>query len=96
MALRAATPEDAEKAAAKAKKQTLAEAAESGSYLEVLVAQRREMIRDVKDVNGPAKAALHRQIALHSKEIALLQESAKQEASESAEVPDEEFTAEAL
>jgi hypothetical protein len=54
------------------------------------------MIRDVKDVTGPAKAALHRQIALCSKEIAALQAEADQESAEDAEVADEAFDAEAL
>jgi hypothetical protein len=80
----------------KVKPKTLAEAIEEGSYLEILVAQRREMIRDVREVTGPAKAALHRQIALTSKEIAALQAEADQEAAEDAEVPDEVFDTEAL
>ena len=76
---------------------TLAEAAEGNDYLEILIAQRREMIRDVAGEKGPAKAALHRQIALHSKEIAALQAAARQEADESAdEADDEAFDAEAL
>ena len=79
-----------------AKPLTLAQAAEGGDYLEILIAQRREMIRDVADVAGPAKAAMHRQIALHSKEIAALQEAADQEAAESGEVADEAFDAEAI
>ncbi len=89
--LRAVTPGDQP-----AKPKTLAEAAEAGTYLEILVAQRREMIRDVKDMQGPAKAALHRQIALHSKEIAALQAAAEQEALEGVEADDEPFSAEAL
>lgn len=79
-----------------AKPKTLAEAVEGGTYLEILTAQRRQMVVDVSSATGPALAALHRQIALHSKEIASLEASAKQEADESAEVADEAFTAEAL
>lgn len=76
---------------------TLAQAAEGGDYLEILIAQRREMIRDVADERGPAKAALHRQIALHSKEIAALQAAAEQEAAEGGRAADDEaFDAEAL
>lgn len=90
--LRVATEADA----TPAKPLTLAEAVESGTYLEILVAQRRQMISDVAAVNGPAKAALHRQIALTSKEIAALQAEEEQEASEDAEVADEEFDTEAL
>ncbi len=86
-----------EKSTAAVKPKTLAEAAETGDYLEILIAQRREMIRDVKETTGPAKAAMHRQIALHSKEIAALQAAAEQEANESAEAADDEaFDAAAL
>ncbi len=97
MALRVATPADAE--AEKAKRQkplTLSEAVESGTYLQILSAQRRQMIADLSDAKGPALAALHRQIALHSKEIAQLEAAAKQEADESAEVDDEAFDASAI
>lgn len=89
--LRVATDADAP-----AKPKTLAEAVESGTYLEVLVAQRRQMVTDVANATGPALAALHRQIALHSKEIAGLQAAAKEEADESAEVPDAPFDSEAI
>lgn len=76
---------------------TLAQAAEGTNYLEILVAQRREMIRDVAEVSGPAKAALHRQIALHSKEIAALQAAAAEEAAEDGDaVDDEAFDASAI
>lgn len=89
--LRAVTETDAPP-----KAKTLIEAVESGTYLEVLVAQRRQMVSDVANATGPALAALHRQIALHSKEIAALQASAKQEADENGDVPDEAFDASAV
>lgn len=79
-----------------ARKMTLLEAIESGNYLEILRAQRREMVRDVGDEKGPAKAAMHRQIALLSKEIAALDVAAEQEAAEDGEAADEPFSAEAL
>lgn len=82
--------------APKKKPMTLADAAESGTYLEILVAQRREMIREVGDVTGPAKAAMHRQIALHSKEIAALQVEEQQEANENEDVADEAFDSTAI
>ena len=92
--LRVATVDDAKKVA---KPKSLTEAIDGGTYLEILVAQRREMVRDVKDERGPAKAAMHRQIALLSKEIEALQASADQEAAEDAEaLADEAFDAEAL
>ena len=78
------------------KPKTLAEAVEGSDYLTILIAQRREMVRDVRDEKGPAKAALHRQIALHSKEIAALQAAATEEATESGEVADEAFDTSAL
>lgn len=93
--LRAVSPD--EKPAPKPKKpKSLAEAVDGDDYLEILIAQRREMVRDVRDEKGPAKAALHRQIALHSKEIAALQSAAKQEADEDDEVADEAFDASAI
>lgn len=75
---------------------TLDEAVENGSYLDILKAQRRQMVTDLASTTGPALAALHRQIALHSKEIAALEVAANQEAAESVEVADEAFDAEAL
>lgn len=79
------------------KPKTLSEAVESGTYLEILMAQRRQMVLDVKDERGPARAALHRQIALHSKEIASLQAEAEQEAVENGHrTEDEKFDASAV
>lgn len=86
-----------EKPVAPTPPQTLIEAIEAGVYLDILKAQRREMVRDIKDERGPAKAAMHRQIALLSKEIAGLDAEAKQEADEDAESADDEvFDPEAL
>ena len=48
---------------------TLVEAIESGDYLEILRAQRRDIATSLPDEKGPAKAALHRQLAIISKEI---------------------------
>jgi hypothetical protein len=62
--LRVASEVDAPK-----KPKTLAEAVESGTYLEILEAQQREIASTVGEERGPAKAALHRQLALISKEI---------------------------
>lgn len=53
----------------KAKPKTLAEAVEGGNYLEILLAQRREIVSSLPEEKGPAKAALHRQLAVISKEI---------------------------
>lgn len=87
----------AEEGEAPPKPKTLAQAIQGDSYLDILLAQRRQMVVDLADAKGPALAALHRQIALHSKEIAALQAAAKTEADEGAEsAQDEAFTAEAL
>lgn len=90
--LRVVTDDDAPPA----KPKTLIEAVESGTYLEILMAQRRQMVADLAAEKGPALAALHRQIALHSKEIASLQAAARQEAGEDGEVADEAFDASAV
>lgn len=76
---------------------TLAEAIEAGDYLEILRAQRREMVRDVRDTTGPAKAAMHRQIALLSKEIAQLEATdTDDDIGRAASTPDEPFDASAI
>lgn len=63
---------------------SLAEAAETGDYRTILVAQRRDIAAALPEERGPAKAALHRQLSLIAKEIAALDEKAKQEAGEDA------------
>lgn len=54
------------------KPMSLAEAVETGDHYQILVAQRRQIVVDMRDANGPAKAALHRQLSLLSKEIAVI------------------------
>lgn len=85
------------------KPQTLAEAIEAGDYLGILRAQRRELVTDLRNASGPAKAAMHRQFALLSKEIAALEEEAAAVAKEDGEAggggsedADEAFDPEAL
>lgn len=63
-ALRAVGPDEAPP-----RKKTLSEAIDSGDYLEILVAQRRDIALSIPEERGPAKAALHRQLSLVSKEI---------------------------
>lgn len=63
---------------AKPKVLTLHEAVESGDYLDILLAQRREIVSSLPDERGPAKAALHRQLALISKEIESLRAVAEE------------------
>jgi len=91
--LRVATEDDAKPA----KPLTLAEAIESGPYVEILRAQRRQMVADLANAAGPALAALHRQIALHSKEIAAIEAHGEDdEESANAEVEDGHFDASAV
>jgi hypothetical protein len=70
---------------------TLLEAVEGGNYLEILRAQRREIVRSLPGEKGPAQAALHRQLALISKEIEGLELSAAVETSVVVSTPDEPF-----
>lgn len=94
MPLRAVSPD--EKPAKVEKPKTLVQAVEGGIYREILLAQQREIAATVGEEKGPAKAALHRQLALISKELEALNAAAEQEASEDAEVDDEAFDASAV
>ena len=53
----------------RARPKSLAQAIESGDYREILEAQRREIAKSLPEERGPAKAALHRQLSLISKEL---------------------------
>ena len=81
-----------------AKPKTLVEAVEGGDYREILLAQQREIAASVGEEKGPAKAALHRQLAVISKELQALNAAAKQDEDESGsgEVADEDFDASAI
>lgn len=76
---------------------TLAEAIETGTYEDILRAQRRDAVKALPSLVGPAVAAMHRQIQQLSKEIEGL-EAAKTEGTdigEAIDTPDEEYDAEA-
>lgn len=75
---------------------TLADAIESGDYLQILLAQRREIATDLPNEKGPAKAALHRQLSLLSKEIETLQRGEEEGAEGGRDVEDEEFDSAAI
>ena len=76
---------------------TLQQAIESGDYLKILMAQRREIVASLPEEKGPAKAALHRQLSLISKEIQSLEASAKQEEIENGDpAEDEAWDSEAI
>jgi hypothetical protein len=68
-----------------ARPMTLSEAIESGSYLEILRAQRRQVVEDIPKSSAAPLAALHRTLRELSKEIAHLEEIERQEGSEDAE-----------
>lgn len=98
--LRAVAPDEKPPAKPRRRKpMTLDQAIEAGDYTEILRAQRRDIVKSLPEEKGPAKAALHRQLALISKEIQALEAQAKQaaeEAGEGAVVEDEAWDAEAL
>jgi hypothetical protein len=75
---------------------TLTEAIEGGDYLQILLAQRREIATSLPDEKGPAKAALHRQLSIISKEIEALQRGDEEDAEGGANVEDGEFDAAAI
>ena len=75
---------------------SLSEAIESGDYLQILLAQRREIADSLPDEKGPAKAALHRQLSIISKEIEGLQRGEEEDAEGGANVEDGEFDAAAI
>ena len=91
--LRAVGPDEVPE---RAKILTLAEAIESGEYLQILLAQRREIVTDLPNEKGPAKAALHRQLSILSKDIEALQRGADEDAEGGANVEDGEFDAAAI
>jgi hypothetical protein len=81
-----------------AAKKTLVEAAECGDYRELLVAQRMDIARSLQnpETQGPARAALHRQLGLIAREIRELDEAATEEAAENGPTADEAFDASAV
>jgi hypothetical protein len=52
---------------------SLSEAIAGGDYMQILLAQRRDIANALPDEKGPAKAALHRQLSIISKEIETLE-----------------------
>lgn len=94
--LRATTPDDKP---AKAKRQTVAEAAASGSHRALLVSMRERIAQTVSDPDCPPRdlAALTRRLQDIAKEIESIDLRAKQEASEDAgSGADEEWNEEAI
>lgn len=75
---------------------TLDEAIASGTYLEILLAQRRSMAASLPEEKGPALAALHRQLSIISKEIEVLTSRVSDESEGGADVEDGRFDAKAI
>lgn len=75
---------------------SLADALERGTYVQILIAQRKEMVSALPETKGPALAALHRQISMTSKEIEALMSRESDESEGGANVDDGEFDAEAI
>jgi hypothetical protein len=92
--LRVATEADAPLA----KPKTLVEAAASGDYRQLLEAQRLDIARSLQnpETQGPARAALHRQLGLVARELREMDEAAQEEGSQNGPVADEAFASEAL
>src|SRR5699024_3441304 len=86
--LRAVAPDEVP---APVKPLTLADAIEAGDYLQILLAQRRELATERPSEERPAKAALPRQLSLLSKEIETLQRGEDEGAEGGRDVEDEEF-----
>jgi hypothetical protein len=77
---------------------SLVDAIDRGTYEDVLVWQRKDAVKALPLLGGPALAAMHRQIAALSKEIEAIR-AAKTEGTDigtAIDAPDEEFDADAL
>lgn len=87
-----------EKPAAKPKPKSLVEAAEAGDYRELLEAQRMDIARSLAspETQGPARAALHRQLGLIARELREMDEADAQEVLERGSAPDEALDASAI
>ncbi len=79
------------------KPKSLVEAIAEGDYLEILLAQQRDIAGSLPEASGPAKAALHRQFSLVTKEIEEIRSSSTDdEFGEAAATPDEAWDASAI
>lgn len=87
-----------EKPAQKAKPKSLVEAAEGGDYRELLEAQRMDIARSLAnpETQGPARAALHRQLGMVARELREMDAADEQEVREGGIAPDEAFDASAI
>lgn len=69
---------------ARKRTKTLVSAVNGGDYLEILRAQRLDIAKSLQnpETQGPARAALHRQLGLIAKEIREIEEAAAEEEAE--------------
>ena len=74
----------------KPRPKTLAEAVKSGTYREILVAQRAEIAQSIPDEKGPAKAALHRQLFLIASAIEQMDARVAEEGAVDGDLPEDE------
>ena len=91
--LRAVDPDETPK---RVRVLSLVEAIESGDHLEILRAQRREIVAALPETKGAPLAALHGQLAKLSTQIAVLESKDADESEGGANVEDGEFDAEAV
>lgn len=91
--LRVASAEDA-----RPQRLTLAQAIERGNYLEILLAQQRDIAASLPEASGPAKAALHRQFSLVTKEIEAIRsaDTDDDDIGKAARTPDDEWDESAI
>lgn len=75
---------------------SLDDAIDGGDPLEIALAQRRDIVAKLKDANGPAAAALHRQLSLTSDRIESLEAREQQEDDPVAHVEDGKFDSAAI
>lgn len=94
--LRAVKPDEAAPKSQKVK--SVAQAAASGSHLELLVAMRERIAKTVSDQDCPPRdlAALTRRLQDIAKEIESINQRAKQDADEDGSVGDEDWDASAI
>lgn len=87
-----------EKPAPKAKPKTLVDAANGGDYRELLEAQRLDIATSLQnpETQGPARAALHRQLGLIARELREMDAADEQEGRENGATPDAAFDASAV
>lgn len=71
---------------------SLDDAIDHGTYFDVLVAQRLQLLEDLKTAHAPAaKASMHRHLTQLSQEIEAMKAAAREEAEQDAEAEPEDY-----